>query len=1192
MGGGNAFSQNILSGTSLTPFSETEKQVLAEKIHAFDLFQFPVSDLNVLLKAAGESSTTVRFQFGDQYDWSMTIEENDIRSAGFQIVEMTDDGPIYHPKSNAVNTYKGFIDGDMSQWVRCFVSDSKFSMSFLVDGVAYRVSPVSRYLAGHQNDDSFLIFKQRDMVDTEGACATQMEQSIENAITTPTADPKVRFLELATDADYEFYQMYKDEGSGTAIENVNNRIDEILNEVDQIYSDPRILLNIQHVVSNVWSSSNDPYSNSTDIIEKWDEFKTKWNSDFKCTQRDAAILLSGKSLNALGVVKYHGVGGICGDEYTNCGEYYQFSYAVVRDNGVGSGHVGATTAHELGHILGLQHQCNYCDLMNPGGNGCNPHPCDTGNSDFTYQFAEKTIEKLNNILTGMQHKCNGAVFGDFPRDNCLISPAVVVGNEVIDVNTIWTAETVPNGGKLSSLSIANGASLTLMSDVTLSFPIDGTIDIEEGTLYNYGRLTSCDDHWEGVTVWGDGTLNSVSSYIGKPKSIIEKAQVGIKNENGPGVVKVDHAKFLNNEVAIKLDGVVNFNDPISSTPSESRVKFCEFRVDESISGNLIFQSFIDLHKMNMTNWDHLRGNEFYLAQAKPSVPNWGIIARSSSITAGFNKLEGLHTGLDVEGGFVYALGNNIIGNKYGMFLRGVTLNKIYLNQFHLGNLPDTYLKSDCTDPNIPNCADNQQYGLIVESAVSGFRMSENVFRNEQGNPYISTFGTLCTDMGENDYQIRDNFFSELTIANVAHKINGRIESGVNEQNGLKYLCNHLTYNSSDFFVTSDPTSIIQPRQGLVNGSGQSLPAYNKFSFSLPSASWDYRNHHPSGNSAQYVYYYDQGNPNTIPREGHYENTNIEPSQVDDDYCIVKPSDPGPGGPGTGEPGKGKLGKDYPSIIEKSNNRNRYFEAYQAYQTASVAKEQAAIQNNMTLLDQKSKESQYYRAEADDAAYLGYLYAVLDTTGGDADSIPVWLERMHTFEAEVSRADWYRQKGDLATSNLILDQLPTSFNLSASYLKDLALYQSLREIDNNDELDNATFYQLEETANSDFRMSSAFAKNILSQHGVYYPPIPFEMPEELKKTDTRGVVETKLKVAITPNPSSAYVLFDWSQFNLGSDVVTIELRDRLGSLLKSINSSPGQYTMELSLEAYKDGVIFYYLRHNEKQLDSGQVILNK
>jgi len=155
-----------------------------------------------------------------------------------------------------------------------------------------------------------------------------------------------------------------------------------------------------------------------------------------------------------------------------------------------------------------------------------------------------------------------------------------------------------------------------------------------------------------------------------------------------------------------------------------------------------------------------------------------------------------------------------------------------------------------------------------------------------------------------------------------------------------------------------------------------------------------------------------------------------------------------------------------------------------------------------------------------------------------------------------------------------------------------LYRNLRELSNSNELDNAAYYQLEEAADSDFRLSSAFAKNVLSRHGAYYPPIPFEMPEELKNSITETTEEHRLKVDVTPNPSSAFVHFDWSKFNVGADMVTIELRDRLGNLLKAVTSSPGQYTMDLSLETYQDGVIYYYLRHQEKQLDSGQVILNK
>ena len=294
-GGGETFSQNVLLGTTITSFPEDEVQLVAEKIQTFDLFQFPVSDLNILLKAAGENSTDVKFQIGNIYDWSMTIEENDIRSPGFQIVEMTNNGPIYHPKSNVVNTYKGYINGDESQWVRLYVSEHKIGMSFLANGVLYRVAPLSSYLPGHQYDSSYMLFKQSDEVLSEGYCATEMEQSIETSTATPDTPSnvtKVRYLELATDIDYEFYDKYKDVGTGSAISNVNARIDEILNEVDRRYAAEPIFLSVLHIESHIWTTNFDPYSSSNDIVEKWDEFRDEWKDNYNCTARDAAVLFS------------------------------------------------------------------------------------------------------------------------------------------------------------------------------------------------------------------------------------------------------------------------------------------------------------------------------------------------------------------------------------------------------------------------------------------------------------------------------------------------------------------------------------------------------------------------------------------------------------------------------------------------------------------------------------------------------------------------------------------------------------------------------------------------------------------------------------------------------------------------------------------------------------------------------------
>jgi len=58
--------------------------MVSEEIKAFELFQFPMEDLNTFVKASGNSGATVRVQVGNQHDWTMVLEENDISLLDFK----------------------------------------------------------------------------------------------------------------------------------------------------------------------------------------------------------------------------------------------------------------------------------------------------------------------------------------------------------------------------------------------------------------------------------------------------------------------------------------------------------------------------------------------------------------------------------------------------------------------------------------------------------------------------------------------------------------------------------------------------------------------------------------------------------------------------------------------------------------------------------------------------------------------------------------------------------------------------------------------------------------------------------------------------------------------------------------------------------------------------------------------------
>ena len=99
----------------------------------------------------------------------------------------------------------------------------------------------------------------------------------------------------------------------------------------------------------------------------------------------------------------------------------------------------------------------------------------------------------------------------------------------------------------------------------------------------------------------------------------------------------------------------------------------------------------------------------------------------------------------------------------------------------------------------------------------------------------------------------------------------------------------------------------------------------------------------------------------------------------------------------------KIGKEDFSVIDVTENRQKYFTEHSQYLVAKNELQQAAHQQNDALTKTKRQQTYAHKIAADEAAFTGYLYAVLDSTGASADSIPLWLGRMERLESDLALA---------------------------------------------------------------------------------------------------------------------------------------------------------------------------------------------
>jgi hypothetical protein len=190
------------------------------------------------------------------------------------------------------------------------------------------------------------------------------------------AHTTLRTLQVATEADGQYYQSYGNPG-------LFNRIQGILNDVDGIYEDD-INLSISITYQQAWSSvGGDPYT-SLDAVTTLNQFRSWWNANRGGTTRDTAHMFSGKDFNG-GTIGIAWVGVICNAA--------SLSYGISQDLS-SSAQRAELTAHEIGHNLSAQHD-NQIGCAGVSCNGFGPIMCSFIQSNGSGQFSSCSVSAIN-----------------------------------------------------------------------------------------------------------------------------------------------------------------------------------------------------------------------------------------------------------------------------------------------------------------------------------------------------------------------------------------------------------------------------------------------------------------------------------------------------------------------------------------------------------------------------------------------------------------------------------------------------------------------------------------------------------------------------------------------------------------------------------------------------------------------------
>jgi hypothetical protein len=288
----------------------------------------------------------------------LALVPHDLRAPSYRSVVTTDEG-VFEEPAGPVTTYRGTVVGEPGSDVRLLIQDTMVVGYIRTPADWLFIEPASRYERGMPSGRT-VVYREADVrVEHRGECgarglarhvdALAGGTALERAPAKTAASDGLRIVEIATDADFEFFR-----ANGTS---TNAVIEGIINQVDGIYQSE---LGIAFTITrqHVWATADDPYT-TTSPKKLLRQFKREWNRTGGTgagVGRDVAHLFTGRDL----------VGAAVG----------QASTAVVCSdpaNSYGLSQASATAtlvkivAHQLGHNFGV---ASHDDERTPAADDC------------------------------------------------------------------------------------------------------------------------------------------------------------------------------------------------------------------------------------------------------------------------------------------------------------------------------------------------------------------------------------------------------------------------------------------------------------------------------------------------------------------------------------------------------------------------------------------------------------------------------------------------------------------------------------------------------------------------------------------------------------------------------------------------------------------------------------------------------
>ena len=688
----------------------------------------------------------------------------------------------------------------------------------------------------------------------------------------------------------------------------------------------------------------------------------------------------------------------------------------------------------------------------------------------------------------------------------------------VETSITWDDQNPPPYEHFTTLTVEAGNTLTISSDVVLSFCENGKLIIEPNARLNlYGKLTSnCSSGWNGVEVYGNGTASQY--YLGSyshgilycyPQSTIENAYTAVRlygpdYEDAGGMITADEANFINNRSGIEFAPYTNF---LTSTgperPYSSKIRNSIFDINNDYKLLYPFRQHILLERVFGL---HISGNSFRFSKTVEDANNAlaygiGIMSRDARFNIGpsaslisnepclppcipYRSSEFKGLGIGVLAGTIFInqpfrVYNSDFSNcNFGIVNYRVSGSTILFNSFEMGSPP-------------PVDENHDQVGVSLMGPIYSLEVQENNFYVSD-NITDNSLGIVSEYLGDVNQVIRKNYFNEVTIGNEAIGMNANTPTDFPVR-GLHYTCNdNLEVTNFDFYIPGTSLyddDLIREDQMQYLDEG-AIAAGNTFSETGDINDGDFGNY--GDNHLVYLYYASGSNErpidyteSSITIDDHNENT------CPKEFCL------------------------HPCIGPTEFD-------------ALVANFYPNLSELRDALDEEEFETAA-RLRVKHDSIISYILAYIkyDTVNFNRDTLRKWYHRSNSIAGDLYLAGDFMSTGEYSSAINTLDSIPVWHQLTTQQLNDITKVKFIYNT-----LSTKSIYNLASTDKDSLRLfsegpgaASAIARSILMVVDTVYLP-RYYIPGEINPRSDQTSQESYIKNSnVFPNPTSGLIWFN-------------------------------------------------------------------